>query len=680
MSTTTGAAADRRLKPARILGASAALALVALSAIAGAALDRAHARDVAVDVTAAGAEVEHAFETATAALLDESGPSALGSETSSGPVQTPTGFVGAATVTATGGNRLDAGDLGPIADPLEVPEIRAALDVARDSAETIVSAPVATGQGSFPVVVVPVYGGADGPTLQAGPTVPARRQAISSWWLGSVDVDALTAAALAATDRDDLGLTLTDGATILTSVGDPSFAGRDADVKVPPRTWILSVGAIAGPATPASASTVVGAGFALAVGVVALSWWSDRRRQQLQAAHHEIEAQLRLVTEVGPVVQQSLELADVLPTVALRLMDDLGLAGVACALVGDHGRPVDLFAVGAPVDRDTPVHLSVPDRIEEGQTLALSLQRGGRSVGVLRVIADRSLGGAQLRSLSAVADLATAAIINARLFEQQQEAVGRLQQVDELKTVFLGTASHELRTPVTAIVGFARLLTEGWDGFTDDERRQYTERISRNAHALDRLVQDLLDFARLERGGLRTGSEPVDLSRVIPQAVRGIEPAHPEHRLEVSVDGAAVVLGDRSGVERILNNLVSNATKYSPPGSTVAVTVRGTSDQVELAVDDQGPGVAPADRERIFSRFFRGAGEEVVRTRGAGIGLSVVQEFVDQMNGEIRVVDAPSGGARFIVRFPALDPTAPIGSDAAQEGAVEEGTAHVPRA
>lgn len=679
MSTTTGAAADRRLKPARILGASAAVALVALSVIAGAALSRAHERDIAVDVTAAGAEVEHAFEGATAALLDRSGPSALGS-TSRGPIQTPPGFLGSAVVSAPAASRISAGDLGPVADPLEVPEIRAALDVARDSADVVVSAPVETARGSLPVVVVPIYRGAAGPTLQAGPTVPARRQAISSWWLGSVDVEALTAAALAATDRNDLGLTLTDGATVLASAGDPSFASRDADLEVPPRSWTLSVGAVSGPAPPATAVTVVGVGLVLAVGVVALSWWSDRRRQQLHRAHREIEAQLRLVTEIGPVVQQSLELADVLPTVALRLMDDLGLAGVACALVGDHGRPVDLFAVGAPVDSDTPVRLSVPERVEEGQTLALSLQRGGRSVGVLRVIADRSLGGAPLRSLSAVADLATAAIINARLFEQQQEAVGRLQQVDELKTVFLGTASHELRTPVTAIVGFARLLTEGWDGFTDDERRQYTERISRNAHALDRLVQDLLDFARLERGGLRTGSEPVDLARVIPQAVRGIEPAHPEHRLEVSVDGSAVILGDRSGVERILNNLVSNATKYSPSGSTVAVAVRGTSDQVELTVDDQGPGVAPADRERIFSRFFRGAGEEVVRTRGAGIGLSVVQEFVEQMDGEIRVVDSPSGGARFVVRFPALEGTAPIGRDAVPEGSVEEGTAHVPRA
>ncbi len=165
----------------------------------------------------------------------------------------------------------------------------------------------------------------------------------------------------------------------------------------------------------------------------------------------------------------------------------------------------------------------------------------------------------------------------------------------------------------------------------------------------------------------------MDLTVVIPQAVRGIEPAHPDHHLEYEVDDGAVILGDRSGVERIVNNLISNATKYSPSGTTVRVSVRCVDSTVELVVDDEGPGVADSDRERIFSRFYRGAGEEVVRTRGAGIGLSVVQEFVEQMDADISVADAPGGGARFLVRFPALERTE---SDPAP---VQEGSVHVPR-
>lgn len=673
------------MKPIRILGASAALALVALSAVAGAALDRAHERGAAVAVADQAAAVERGFATGTAALLSDADDLAVRAVSGATGANAPSGFVDSTVVTPLGERRLSSrGGLAPLADPLATPELLAALDIARDTATVVSSAPIDAGGGSLTVVVVPVYRGpGDVLTRSAGPTVPERRDRIAHWWVGSIDMDELVDAALAPAGRSepaDLAMQVTDGAAVLAGRGTPTFATREVTVAAPPRSWTLAVGAISGPGTPGTVWIVVAVGLALAAAVVTLSWWSERSRQQTVAAHRDVESQLALITEIGPVVQQSLELADVLPAVALRLMDDLGLAGVACALVGDQGEPVDLFAVGTPVARDTRVRLTVPDRIEPGQTFALSLQRGGRSVGVLRIHADRSLDGPELRSLSAVADLATAAIINARLFEQQQEAVGRLRMVDDLKTVFLGTASHELRTPVTAIVGFAQLLNQGWDGFTDEQRREYTERIARNAHALDRLVQDLLDFARLERGGLSISSEPVDLSTVVPQVVRGIEAAHRDHSLEVAVDAGAVVLGDRSGIERIVTNLVSNATKYSPPGSTVWVTVRHAPEAVELRVDDEGPGVAPADRERIFSRFFRGAGEEVVRTRGAGIGLSVVREFVDQMDAEITVGESPSGGARFLVRFHPLDRDAAVGPATDPARMTQGGGARVPGA
>ncbi len=677
----TAQAAERRLKPARILGACAAAGLVALSLTAGTAMTRADKRDVAVDVTDEAASVQLAFEQAAAALLNGAPPVALSyanrsSEEQGGGVP---GFSGQVLLRADSTGRSAAGaadsDSLGIGDPLSQPSVRAALDIARDNGELVVSAPVVTDGSADAVAVVPLYRGQAGSlSLRSGTTVQDRRRMITGWWLGRIDTATLMTQSLAVAERTDLAAVLADGDKVLQADGEPRFAVRDEQVAAAPRTWTLLVGATQPPGSPGTAWAVGAAGVLLALGVAGLTWWTDRRRQELTEAHRDTQAQLALVTEIAPVVQQSLELADVLPTVSLRLMDDLGLGGVTCSLVGDEGRPIDLFSVGTPVDRSATVRMSVPDQVEAGQTLALALQRGGRSVGVLRVRADRALGAVELGSLSVVADLAAAAIINARLFEQQQEAVARLQQVDELKTVFLGTASHELRTPVTAIVGFAHLLTEGWETFSESDRLEYTQRIARNAHALDRLVQDLLDFARLERGGLRTGRDRVDLSVVIPQAVRGIEPAHPEHHLEYDVDDGAVILGDRSGVERIVNNLISNATKYSPGGTTVRVTVRRVDSTVELIVDDEGPGVADADRERIFSRFYRGAGEEVVRTRGAGIGLSVVQEFVEQMDAEISVTDAPGGGARFCVRFPALERTEP------DPAPVQEGSVHVPRA
>jgi signal transduction histidine kinase len=107
----------------------------------------------------------------------------------------------------------------------------------------------------------------------------------------------------------------------------------------------------------------------------------------------------------------------------------------------------------------------------------------------------------------------------------------------------------------------------------------------------------------------------------------------------------------------VLTNLVGNAAKYSPAGTTVRVHVREEGGQAVLHVDDEGAGVAPADRDRVFSRFYRGSGDAVTNTRGAGLGLAIVHEFAASMGGVASVTEAPSGGARFTVRFPLADRT-----------------------
>src|SRR3546814_9747317 len=209
----------------------------------------------------------------------------------------------------------------------------------------------------------------------------------------------------------------------------------------------------------------------------------------------------------------------------------------------------------------------------------------------------------------------TSTIVSGRSLEQQQEAVARLEALDELKTTFLGVASHELRTPATAISGLASLLASRWDALREEDRRAFATRIATNADALNALVQDLLDFARLERGDLRLALAPVDLDVTVERVLGRLDSVWGSHSVLRSVQPGVQVLGDVNAIERILTNLVSNAVKFSPADADVHVLVESRDGRARLVVDDSGPSVPAEEREKIFVRFFRGTGDEVVRTQ-----------------------------------------------------------------
>jgi signal transduction histidine kinase len=131
------------------------------------------------------------------------------------------------------------------------------------------------------------------------------------------------------------------------------------------------------------------------------------------------------------------------------------------------------------------------------------------------------------------------------------------------------------------------------------------------------------------------------------------------------------IRGSRSGLERIVTNLVGNAAKYAPPGTHISVTVQVEGDRAVLLVDDEGPGVPERDRERIFSRFYRGHGDAVTRTRGAGVGLAIVAEYAASMSATASVRSAPSGGARFKISFPAVGVTHSASDRTSRAGGLE---------
>ena len=132
-----------------------------------------------------------------------------------------------------------------------------------------------------------------------------------------------------------------------------------------------------------------------------------------------------------------------------------------------------------------------------------------------------------------------------------------------------------------------------------------------------------------------------------------------DHQVQRQTVPGVGVTGSVQAVERVLSNLVGNAAKYSPAGTAIRVLVSQHRDRAELVVEDQGPGVPKAEREQVFTRFFRGRGDSVVATRGAGLGLAIVTEFAATMGGQVSVTSARGGGARFVVSYPLAASAAP---------------------
>ncbi len=240
---------------------------------------------------------------------------------------------------------------------------------------------------------------------------------------------------------------------------------------------------------------------------------------------------------------------------------------------------------------------------------------------------------------------------HAAAFEQEREATARLREVDRLRTDFISTVSHELRTPLTAIKGFAEFLSGAWDDTSEERKLDLVKRILLAGVRLDSLIQDLLDFSRLERGQLAMRPEQIDLNALIDEMVERAEPLLEAHRVERRIARGLSIHADRTAMLRVLDNLLSNAVKFSPQGSDIVIGAREGGAMVTIDVSDQGIGIAEGEQDKIFDRFYRVP--ESSGRPGTGIGLAIVKEFVEAQGGSISVRSSPGGGSTFSVHVPA---------------------------
>ncbi len=229
--------------------------------------------------------------------------------------------------------------------------------------------------------------------------------------------------------------------------------------------------------------------------------------------------------------------------------------------------------------------------------------------------------------------------------EQQQREVQH-----EALTEFISTASHNLRTPLTALrLGMGALETSTADRLRPDEQRMM-ENVRRNIDRLNIHVNDLLTFNQLEAGALHVERRPFDLCNVATNAIAVTNTLISEHghTLELDLPEPLVMHGDPRRLEQVLVNLIENAVQYSAPATSVGISGWATADMVHMLVTDQGPGVAPEHRERIFQRFYRVA----LSVSGSGLGLAIARTIVNMHGGQISVEDNPRGGAAFHISLP----------------------------
>jgi signal transduction histidine kinase len=236
-----------------------------------------------------------------------------------------------------------------------------------------------------------------------------------------------------------------------------------------------------------------------------------------------------------------------------------------------------------------------------------------------------------------------------------RETADRLHHLDRLKDQFIATVSHELRTPLTSIHGYLDLLVEGEAGELTDEQRQFLTVAERNTDRLQRLVDDLLLVSELDAGKLRLEFGNLDL-RVLAQ--ESLESARPRAEaggitLEFPAETALQVNGDRMRLGQLLDNMISNAVKFTPRGGTVSVRTSRSNGSAVLEVEDTGMGVLDGDQEHLFDRFFRTQAAEENAIQGSGLGLAISQAIAQAHGGLIEVSSKENAGATFRLVFPA---------------------------
>lgn len=283
----------------------------------------------------------------------------------------------------------------------------------------------------------------------------------------------------------------------------------------------------------------------------------------------------------------------------------------------------------------------------DGTTVWLvPLRLGTRPIGLLALQGEEVEPGTR----DAIAGVTAIAIERTQLLEERKEAEV-VRRGAELKAALLASLSHDLKTPLTAVTVAANNLDASW--LTPQQRREQAEIVRAELGRLNRLFRDIVDMARIETNAVAAEPEWVQPSEIVEAAARQVEHSLTAHRLEIDAGTErALVRLDPRLTSAALAHLLENAAQYSPPGSTIAVKVTLSSDEVQVAVRDHGVGIAREDIDHLFERFYRGV-EARQQRFGTGMGLAITRGLLAAEGGRVWAENDREGGAVFTIAVPA---------------------------
>jgi PAS domain S-box-containing protein len=349
-------------------------------------------------------------------------------------------------------------------------------------------------------------------------------------------------------------------------------------------------------------------------------------------------------------------------------------------LVGEQF-PLDLFAtsevhLGAeegqlPDDLALLRFEDVPDLVpgSTGELLRVrdwTLVRpdGERLIASIAISAARDARGLHVGYVGVAHDVTAARMAHDALesaVASGEEVVQRLHELDRVKSDFVATLSHELRTPTASIVGCAEMLQDGLAGVLNTAQLSLVDSVARNSERLIALADDLVLLARADAGDLDLDFAVVDLRQVVGKARQSLQPLLVNRALEMRIEVPATpvpVRGDAAHLTRAVTNLLSNAVKFTDDGGLIACRLSEDIDEAVLEVSDSGVGIPQAEQRDLFNRFFRSSTAQERATQGSGLGLSIVYSVVQEHGGRILVDSDHLQGCTFTVRIPLTIPSA----------------------
>ena len=257
------------------------------------------------------------------------------------------------------------------------------------------------------------------------------------------------------------------------------------------------------------------------------------------------------------------------------------------------------------------------------------------------------------------ARLRHAASNSAEALTFQLEMLDRLERLGRAKSDFLSKISHELRSPLTSVIGYVELLIDGGAGEPSAEQKRMLAIIDRNGRRLLALIEDLLTMSRVDAGTFELDVGSVNLHEMIDRVRETTAPAiaKAELQLIVSLGRSSQLIGDDDQLERALLNLVSNAVKFTAPGGQVEISTRSEGDEIAISVRDTGSGIPADEQEYLFTRFFRSTRSKEQQVAGTGLGLYIVKQIIELHGGAIDVGSTPAGST-FTMRVPIGGPPA----------------------